>query len=167
MADIVEVSLLQKMRIELKTVGPFFRVTGTSLANGETELGRAEGVIRPWIGGLVLHLDSIRMTRETLKIEGRSIFGLGLFIGAAAVRHGYDCGCHKAEILAINDTDLYHGKLVRFYRRMGFNVVREVDGSSSMDMADMLVWGGRGTRMNANIDELLVKWGAKFQPPSS
>lgn len=42
----------------------------------------------------------------------RSIFGIGLFIGAVAIRYGYDCGCRTAELLAINDTDLYHSKVL-------------------------------------------------------
>nr|DAD40378.1 TPA_asm: hypothetical protein HUJ06_014701 [Nelumbo nucifera] len=36
----------------------------------------------------------------------RSIFSIGLFIGAVAVRFGYDCGCRTAELLAINDRSL-------------------------------------------------------------
>ncbi|CAA7399410.1 unnamed protein product [Spirodela intermedia] len=165
MADIVAASRRQNMRLELQTAGPLFRVIGTSTAEGGTELGRAEGILRPWTGGLILHLDSMKMSPATLRIE-RSIFGLGLFIGAAAVRHGFDSGCRRAELLAINDSDLYHSKLVRFYTRMGFRVVREVEGSSASDLADMLVWGGRGTRMEAAIEDLLLKWGSKFRPPS-
>jgi hypothetical protein len=56
------------------------------------------------------------------------------------------------------------GQLVRFYKRMGFRVVHEVDGSSMEDLAHMLVWGGRGTKMEAPIENLLVKWGKKFKP---
>ncbi|KAK1323406.1 hypothetical protein QJS10_CPA02g00396 [Acorus calamus] len=93
----------------------------------------------------------------------RSIFGLGLFIGAVAVRHGFDCGCTRSELLAIYDSNLYHSKLVRFYKRMGFEVVREVDGSSMEDLAHMLVWGGKGTRMDADIQQLLLRWGSRFK----
>lgn len=125
------------------------------------ELGRAEGLIRPWVGGKILHLDSIRLRRETLGME-KSIFGIGLFIGAVAVRFGYDCGCKKAELLAIYDTDLYHSKLVRFYTRIGFKVVHEVSGSSIGDVPHMLVWGGVGTRMDADLHELLLKWCSRF-----
>lgn len=91
----------------------------------------------------------------------KSIFGIGLFIGAVAIRHGYDCGCTTAELLAINDSDLYHSKLVRFYGRIGFKVVEEVKGSS---IADRLVWGGVGTLMDANVEDLLVKWCTRFTP---
>uniref|UniRef100_A0A0A9GIY9 N-acetyltransferase domain-containing protein n=1 Tax=Arundo donax TaxID=35708 RepID=A0A0A9GIY9_ARUDO len=164
MADIMAASRAQGLRVHLRTLGPFFRVTATR-GEGEdaVELGRAEGGVRPWLGGSVLHLDSMRMTRATLGVADRPLFGLGIFLGAVAVRHGFDSGCAGAELLAINDTPLYHDKLVRFYTRMGFKAVHEVDGSSITDLADMLVWGGRGTRMDADIEELLMKWAKRFK----
>lgn len=54
-------------------------------------------------------------------------------------------------------------QLVRFYQRMGFKAVREVTGSSIGDLPHMLVWGGKGTRMDADIEELLLKWGTRFK----
>ncbi|XP_057465243.1 uncharacterized protein LOC130754968 [Actinidia eriantha] len=162
MSDITEASKSQKIDLRLQSLGPFFRITAKSLET-ERELGRAEGVIRLWLGGKILHLDSIKLRRETLGME-RSIFGIGLFIGAVAIRYGYECGCGKAELLAINDSDLYHSKLVRFYSRIGFKAVHEVTGSSMGDLAHMLVWGGVGTRMDATISDLLVKWCARFKP---
>lgn len=47
---------------------------------------------------------------------------------------------------------------------MGFRVTHEVDGSSMEDLAHMLVWGGKGTKMEAQIENLLVKWGKRFKP---
>lgn len=55
-------------------------------------------------------------------------------------------------------------QLVRFYSRIGFKAVREVTGSTMGDLADMLVWGGVGTRMDANIEDLLLKWCSRFKP---
>ncbi|CAI9104269.1 OLC1v1002905C1 [Oldenlandia corymbosa var. corymbosa] len=162
MSDILEASKRQKLDLQLQRLGPFFRITAKSLESG-TELGKAEGFIRLWFGGKILHLDSIRLRRETLGME-KSIFGIGLFIGAVAIRLGYDCGCKKAELLAINDTDLYHRKLVRFYTRIGFKTVYEVSGSSFGDLAHMLVWGGVGTRMDADIEDLMIKWCSRFTP---
>ncbi|CAL5377494.1 unnamed protein product [Camellia sinensis] len=164
MSEVMEASKAQKIHLQLQTLGPFFRITAKSLET-QNELGRAEGLIRVWFGGRVLHLDSIRLRRETLRME-RSIFGIGLFIGAVAIRHGYECGCGSAELLAINDSELYHSKLVRFYNRIGFKVVHEVTGSSIGDLAHMLVWGGIGTRMDANITELLLKWCTRFKSPN-
>ena len=82
----------------------------TLFQNHGQELGKAEGLIRVWLQGTILHLDSIRLRRETLAME-KSIFGIGLFLGAVAIRYGYDCGCKTAELLAINDSDLYHSKV--------------------------------------------------------
>lgn len=96
----------------------------------------------------------------------KSIYGVGLFVGAVAIRYGYDCGCKVAELLAINDSDLYHSKLVRFYTRIGFKAVYEVTGSSMGDTVHMLVWGGYGTRMDADIEQLLIKWGRRFKSQS-
>jgi hypothetical protein len=112
MEDIMAASRAQGLRVRLRKVGPFFRVTATR-GEGEdaVELGRAEGAVRPWPGGKVLHLDSMRMTRATLGVSDRPLFGLGIFLGAVAVRHGYDAGCARAELLAINDTPLYHDKV--------------------------------------------------------
>ncbi|KGN52753.1 hypothetical protein Csa_015419 [Cucumis sativus] len=162
MAEIVAAGEAQNLSLRLQTLGPFFRITAKSLGT-EREIGKAEGLVRVWLGGKILHLDSIRLNRESLGME-KSIFGLGLFIGAVAIRYGYDCGCKTAELLAINDSDLYHSKLVRFYTRIGFKSMYEVSGSKLKDIGDMLVWGGIGTRMDAPIDSLLLKWCTRFKP---
>lgn len=59
--------------------------------------------------------------------------------------------------------DLLKFQLVRFYKRIGFKVVHEVTGSTIGDMPHMLMWGGVGTRMDASIAELLVKWCSRFK----
>lgn len=55
-------------------------------------------------------------------------------------------------------------QLVRFYTRIGFKKVYEVTGSSFGDYSHMLVWGGVGTRMEADVEHLLVKWCTRFIP---
>lgn len=111
MSEILAAGEAQNLHLRLQTLGPFFRITAKSLES-QREVGKAEGLVRVWLRGRILHLDSIRLNRESLGME-KSIFGLGLFIGAVAIRYGYDCGCKTAELLAINDSDLYHSK-VRF-----------------------------------------------------
>ncbi|KAK1414558.1 hypothetical protein QVD17_30304 [Tagetes erecta] len=161
MSDILQSSKAQNLDLNLQTFGPFFKITAKSLKTNK-ELGKAEGMIRVWWKkGKILHLDSIRLTRDTLGMD-RSVFGIGLFIGAVMIRYGYDCGCKTAQLLAINDSDIYHDKLVKFYRRIGFETVYEVTGSSMADLAHMLVWGGVGTRMDANVEHLLLKWCTRF-----
>jgi len=52
----------------------------------------------------------------------RSIFGVGLFLGAVAIRHGFDSGCSTAQLLAINDTELYHSKVLLLFFVSSFSV---------------------------------------------
>ncbi|GMP38548.1 hypothetical protein CsSME_00009751 [Camellia sinensis var. sinensis] len=53
-----------------------------------------------------------------------------------------------------------------FYKRIGFKVVHKVTGSSIGNLAHLLVWGGIGTRMDANILEILLKWCTRFKSPN-
>lgn len=39
-----------------------------------------------------------------------------MLLGALAMRHAYDCGCKKAELLAIKDDERTHKLLKGFYR---------------------------------------------------
>lgn len=51
-----------------------------------------------------------------------------------------------------------HGRLKKYYSRMfGFVAVREVGEGGLRDLPHMLVWGGAGTRMNGNLEEMLTK----------
>jgi hypothetical protein len=56
--------------------------------------------------------------------------------------------------------------LIRFYTRLGFKPVYEVTGSSVGDLTHMLVWGGVGTRMDASVEELMIKWCKRFKKTS-
>ena len=52
---------------------------------------------------------------------------------------------------------------VRYYTRLGFESVREVGDNGLSDFPDLLVWGGVGTRMNAHIETLLLRWSAALR----
>ena len=54
---------------------------------------------------------------------------------------------NKARLLAIFDSEGYSNKLVRYFKLIGFKIVKEV-GSSPVDLLLRLVWGGAGTLMN-------------------
>jgi hypothetical protein len=41
---------------------------------------------------------------------------------------------------------------------MGFTVEHEVEGGRLSDLPHLLVWGGAGTRMNADVQQLLRRW---------
>jgi len=92
-------------------------------------------------------------------LEGSKKFpyGCGLLLGAAAMRHAYDKGCRKAELLAINDDEKSHRLLLGFYRTAGFVAVKEVTNEIGC-VPDLLVWGGIGTRMDMPVEDYLRRW---------
>lgn len=151
--------------LALTPTGPLFVVTAQEVATGAL-LGNAYGFIKPWIGGPILHLDSIQLTKASATRSGRTIFGAAVYMGAVMVRHGIDRGCAKGELLAINDSTDYHRKLVRYYTRLGWHPVHEVKGDTWGDFLHMLVWGGVGTRMDADLQQLLGKWAATLKRSS-
>jgi hypothetical protein len=51
-----------------------------------------------------------------------------------------------------------HARLVRYYSYFGFEPVVVVEGGRLQDLPHMLVWGGAGTRMDADIGGMLAKW---------
>ena len=54
--------------------------------------------------------------------------------------------------------DAWHARLLRYYAYFGFRAVRRVGDRGLLDLPDLLVWGGVGTRMDADIGEMLGRW---------
>ena len=69
--------------------------------------------------------------------------------------------CEYAKLLAIYDDDGYSTKLVRYFRLIGFSIIKEV-GSNFSDLFIRLVWGGAGTLMRGNCSDILKKIETKF-----
>lgn len=89
----------------------------------------------------------------------RSVFGVSILLGATSALMAYEKNCHKMELLAIDDGNEYAAKLVKYYSRLGFKEIRKVGDGANTDLFDLLVWGGVGTRMNGDLEQLLTKWG--------
>ena len=87
----------------------------------------------------------------------RNALGLGFLVGAASIVYAASKGCRKAELLAIDDDPPQFKKLVRYYQRFGWEPVYEVTGKI-VDLPHMLVWGGAGMRMDADVDALMRRW---------
>jgi hypothetical protein len=96
--------------------------------------------------------------KSLTKELGLGMLGLGVLIAKATFAHGYSSGCKTAQILAINDNDETHERLVKYYKRLGFRVIYRVCGDRLADVPHMLVWGGVGTRMDADIGQQLIRW---------
>ncbi|KAL4420811.1 hypothetical protein ABPG75_010467 [Micractinium tetrahymenae] len=174
------------LEISVKTLGPFYRIVcrdaverqpdvrrASSLERAAAEAGEGVGgsgrVLAVTSGFLVppplglMHCDTLQVfTRGQRGEEGArtrgGALGLGLLMGAATFSFGAAAGCRKAEILAINDDDAWHDRLVTYYLRFGFVPVRVVTGDSMADLPHMLVWGGAGTRLDADVLGMLRRW---------
>mmetsp|Transcript_9881 Transcript_9881/g.28287 ORF Transcript_9881/g.28287 Transcript_9881/m.28287 type:complete len:130 (-) Transcript_9881:131-520(-) len=117
-----------------------------------------------------MHCDTLQIFNSRMKrgSEERSRAwgsprGLGLLLGGATFAYGLEAGCRKAEILAINDDDAWAKRLVRYYRYFGFKECYEVGSRGLADIPDMLVWGGVGTRMDADIGAMLQRWSSSIR----
>ncbi len=58
---------------------------------------------------------------------------------------------------------------MRYYSHFGFRPVRVVGGGGLADLPHLLVWGGAGTRMDADLAATLRRWsrairGARWRP---
>lgn len=62
-------------------------------------------------------------------------------------------------------SDYQHRRLVRYYSFFGFRKVKEVTGDRLADLPDQLLWGGLGTRMDADVTELHCRWSRALRAP--
>jgi hypothetical protein len=156
--------------LSLTTLGPGYRAVVRAKHNETIILGYCEGFLRP--GGKVLHLDKMEVFKKTVKLTakqnpeefrgGGTLLGVGQLMGYLCLLHGKSNGYTVGEFLAIDDEDKQHRKLVQYYKRSGFKIIKYV-GDEAGDIPDRLVWGGRGTLMRENIDTLLKSWTRVFE----
>lgn len=151
--------------ISFSTLGPGFRAVARAKHDESMILGYVEGFVRP--AGEVLHLDKMEVFQKMVdkvkaQVPGSLDFGgvsfaIGLLMGYTCLLHGQEKGCRIAEFLAIDDEEFQHKRLVRYYKRVGFKVVKYV-GDDVRDIPARLVWGGAGTLMKEDIVVLMEKW---------
>lgn len=110
-------------------------------------LGELKGWALPLADGLQL---------DTLRVEAGAPPGVGALIWAATFCWALEeTPCRRARFLAIRDDDQQHRRLVRYFRRLGFQGRREV-GASLPDLALRLIWGGSGLLMAGDCREALA-----------
>lgn len=173
MEDLEAFALTEGVELSKTTLGPGFRTVARSTQNSSNILGYGEGFVRP--AGYILHLDKMEVFQKMVtKVRrddpqfrgGGSTFGVGLLFGYLCLLHGKENGCTEAEFLAIDDEDFQHKRLVRFYKYTGFKVIKYI-GEDFQDIPARMVWGGCGTLMRANIDDLLPLWTSILSRSSS
>eukprot|EP01025_Chloroclados_australasicus_P003932 TRINITY_DN10939_c1_g1_i8.p3 TRINITY_DN10939_c1_g1~~TRINITY_DN10939_c1_g1_i8.p3 ORF type:complete len:238 (-),score=22.34 TRINITY_DN10939_c1_g1_i8:1414-2127(-) len=158
--EVVKLADKKDLEIYVRRLGPFYRVICRDKVGDQQILALSTGFIIPFVN--ILHGERlevlVRQEKGTSSAKG-GIFGLGFWLGMALFSYAYQLGCRKLEILSINDYDYQAEKLLKYYQFFDFKVVKQVEGGSLGDLVDMVVWGGVGTRMDAEIEPALRKWG--------
>ena len=94
---------------------------------------------------------------DTMKVLPQTTPGVGPLIWASTMAWALEnTPCKQARLLAVSDAPVNHAKLTRYFRWQGFNTIKDV-GSSPTDLPLRLVWGGAGSLMVANCQEVLQK----------
>lgn len=110
MEDIVAAAAQEGVKLQVKSFGPTFEIIVSNL-DETVVFGKAEGWTKWWWPkGKILHLESVKLERGLSKQVG-NVFGAGFFVGASTLRFGLDQGCKTAELLAIYDDEVAHGKV--------------------------------------------------------
>ena len=111
-------------------------------------LGELKGWALPLTHGLQL---------DTMRVQGEDTQGVGALIWAATFAWALEATpCRRARLLAIRDNDQQHRRLVRYFRQLCFEPIREV-GAAALDLPLRLVWGGAGLLMSGDIAQGLER----------
>ena len=127
----------------------FFRIIVAEVNNNSVKIwGEIKGWTLPIRGGL--QLDTLRILKGSPKFVSEIIWATTMAWALEKTT------CKFARLLAIYDSEGYSKKLVRYFRLIGFNFIKEV-GSSPSDLFLRLIWGGAGTLMKGDCSKILKK----------
>ena len=111
-------------------------------------LGELKGWAVPLPDGLQL---------DTMRVQGEGTQLVGPLIWCASFAWALEATpCRRARLLAIRDNDSQHRRLVRYFRQLGFEPVREL-GAAATDLPLRLVWGGSGLLMRGDCADGLAR----------
>ena len=117
-----------------------------------------DNVVKIWAemkGWTLLNNQGIQL--DTLRILSNSPRFVSELIWASTMAWAiHKKASKKVRLLAIYDTEGYSTKLVRYFKIIGFKIVKEV-GSSPIELFLRLVWGGAGTKMKGDCFHILNK----------
>ena len=87
---------------------------------------------------------------DTMRVQGAQTQGVGALIWAATFAWALEATpCRHARLLAIRDSEAQHRRLVRYFKRLGFEPIQEV-GAAASDLPLRLIWGGAGLLMRGD-----------------
>jgi len=131
-----------------------FRIIIASVNENSVKIwGEIKGWTFPKEDGL--QLDTLRILKGSPKFVSELIWASTMSWALEKT------SCKFARLLAIYDYEGYSKKLVRYFRFIGFDVIKEV-GSSPTDLFLRLIWGGAGTLMKGDCSKIKKKLETKF-----
>ena len=126
-----------------------FRIIVAKVNDNSVKIwGEIKGWSLPLRGGL--QLDTLRILSGAPKFVSELLWATTM---AWALEK---TSCNFARLLAIYDSEGYSKKLVRYFRLIGFEFIKEV-GSTPSDLFLRLIWGGAGTLMKGDCLKILKK----------
>ena len=143
------IGLLIKIQVR-ETLGLcFFRIV---IAEQKDNIIKIWAEMKGWtyLNKQGIQLDTLRILSKSPAFVSELIWGTTM---AWAIEKK---SSNKARLLAIFDSEGYSKKLVRYFKLIGFKIIKEV-GSSPVDLLLRLVWGGAGTLMTGECDSILKK----------
>tara|TARA_Y100000589_G_scaffold323284_1_gene357568 strand:- start:201 stop:710 length:510 start_codon:yes stop_codon:yes gene_type:complete len=151
----IELGLTIKIQLREVLGLKFFRIVVAEISNNKVKIwGEMKGWSYHHQNGL--QLDTLRILKGSPKFVSELIWATTM---AWALEKTI---CKNARLLAIFDNAGNSKKLVRYFKFIGFNVIKEVK-SSPLDLLLRLIWGGSGTLMRANCSDILYKIKGKFR----
>ena len=145
----INIGLLIKIQVR-ETLGLcFFKIV---IAEQKDNIVKIWGEMKGWT-----YLKNNGIQLDTLRILSNSPSFVSELIWATTMAWAIEKkSSNKARLLAIFDSEGYSKKLVRYFKLIGFKIVKEV-GSSPLDLFLRLVWGGAGTLMTGECMPILKK----------
>ena len=145
----LSIGLLIKIQVR-ETLGiSFFRIV---IAEQKNNVVKIWGEMKGWT-----FLNKMGIQLDTLRVLSQSPPFVSELIWASTMAWAIEKkSSNKARLLAIFDSEGYSKKLVRYFKLIGFEIVKEV-GSSPSDLFLRLVWGGAGTLMTGECIPILKK----------
>ncbi len=145
----VTIGLLIKIQVR-ETLGLcFFRIV---IAEQKDNIIKIWAEMKGWT-----YLNKKGIQLDTLRILSKSPAFVSELIWATTMAWAIEKkSSNKVRLLAIFDSEGYSKKLVRYFKLIGFKIIKEV-GSSPVDLLLRLVWGGAGTLMTGECISILKK----------
>ena len=143
------IGLLIKIQVR-ETLGLcFFRIV---IAEQKNNIIKIWGEMKGWT-----YLNKQCIQLDTLRVLSKAPAFVSELIWATTMAWAIEKkSSSKARLLAIYDTEGYSRILIRYFKLIGFKIVKEV-GSSPLDLLLRLVWGGAGTLMSGECISILKK----------